>query len=315
MSDSEGSTILLSPGLSADGIVNPNEDDVFAWLRPHSDTAREAFSASVNSALKYGDKYEHVRQFLCVTERDNVARSPFTEDDAEPGNEPLQWSGAFMLSLKVRPRDPAKGWYLGTNRRRQPQEVDILLAPPTETWANKRIASKHARLFFHEQSCRMMLEARHTVTITKNGAAIITQSRSHVIEDGELIEIGACSYIFEYTKLHSTPTFQQDLVQFMKAYNGAQWSLNKLLSPASVSQPISIGSYCCSPSAFAQGSYGRIRAGWTQDGCPVAIKVFKEPRETNIIGHKQLMDHIGYHVRQLKSHVRHSSLTLLISPT
>ncbi len=303
MSDSEGSTILLSPGSVADDLVNTNEDDVFAWLRPHCDTACAAFNASVNSALKNRDKYEHIRQFLHVTERDKRARSPYTETDTEPENTPLQWSGGFKLSLKAPPRDPAKGWYLGTNRGRQSQEVDILLAPPTKDWASKRIAGKHARLFLHEQSCRIMLEARHAVTMTKNGAAVITQLNSRVIEDNELIVIGECSYIFQYAESYSTPAFEQDLVRFMKEQSGPQWSLNKLLSPASIGVPISIGSYCCSPSAFAQGTYGKISAGWTHEGRPVAIKVFKNPRETEVIGHKQIMEHIGYHVRKPQSHI------------
>ena len=143
-----------------------------------------------------------------------------------------------------------------------------------------------------------MLEARHTVTITKDGVTVITQSKSHVIEHGELIEIGHCSYRFEYTELHATSAFKKDLVIFMKEQKGPQWSLHQLLAPDSVGAPISLGTYCCSPSAFAQGTFGKTSAGWTHEGRPVAIKVLKDPRETKVIGHKQIMEYIGYHVKK-----------------
>ena len=298
-SDSEGSTILLSPGSGADDIVNANQNDVFAWLRPHSDIARRAFDASVNSALKNRGKYEHIRQFLQISERGNRALSAFTEDGAENHDVARQWSGAFRLSLKVPPRDSAKGWYFGTSRGRHLQDVNILLAPPIKKWAGSRIAGRHGRLFLHEESCRMMLEARHTVTTTKNGAFVISQLNSRVVEHGELIEIGDCTYTFEYAELYSTPGFEEDLVRFMKEHNGPRWALNKLLSPASVNSSLPMGNYSCSPSAFAQGTFGKIYAGWSHNGRPVAIKVFKRPVENEVRGHQELMAQIGYHVSKV----------------
>lgn len=154
MSDSGGSTLLLSPGPTADEVLNQVDDDVFAWLRPLSETARMAFSASVNRILKNEDDYAHARRFLHISGRGERTRSPFTEDDGEAQPGPLEWLGAFKLSLKLLPLDPAQGWYMGTNRGRQSEEIDILLAPPSKIWANKRIASKHARLYIHQQSCR-----------------------------------------------------------------------------------------------------------------------------------------------------------------
>ena len=75
-----------------------------------------------------------------------------------------------------------------------------------------------------------MLEARHTVTLTKNGVAVVAQSKSRVVEHGELIELGHCSYAFECTELSGTPAFKQELVAFMKEHRGPQWSLHQLLS-------------------------------------------------------------------------------------
>ncbi len=260
--DSEGDTLPFTPeSFTADADVDTDAEGVFAWLRPHGDTACEAFDASVNTTIKDKQEYGHERQFLHRSSRQCLSRSTYTEDGEEVEASLFhRWSGAFKFSLKVSPRSPSKGWYLGTNYGRDSQEIDILLAPPQKRWKPTRIASIHARLFFHEQSLRMMIEARHAVTVTKIGTAVITRSGVHVLEHGELIQIGNCSYIFEYTSLHSTKAFEQDLFRWMKEHYRSSLP-NNLLSPHSVGEPRSLGRYYCSPSAFAKGRFGKVSAG------------------------------------------------------
>ncbi len=62
---------------------------------------------------------------------------------------------------------------------------------------------------------------------------------------------------------------------------------------------ISLGDYYCSPVSFAQGPFGKISAGWTQEGVAVATKRFKDPKEPDIKLHRRLMSHIGNHVQYL----------------
>ena len=295
--DSDGDTIPLTPeSFTAEADANAEAEGVFAWLRPHGDIACEAFDASVNTTIKNKQQYRHERQFLHRSSRECRSRSVYTEDGEEAKPSLYnQWSGAFKFSLKVPPRYPTKGWYLGTNYGRNSQEVDILLAPPQERWKSARIASKHARLLFHSESLRMTIEARHAVTITKNGTAVITQSGIHVIEHGELIQIGNCSYTFEYTSLYSTQVFEQDLFRWMKKYDRSSRP-NHLLSPHSVGEPRSLGRYYCSPSAFAKGTFGKVSAGWALNGSAVAIKVFKEPKKEVVEAHQKLMHDIGHQV-------------------
>jgi hypothetical protein len=159
------------------------------------------------------------------------------------------------------------------------------------------VAGKRARLFFHKESCRVVLEARHTVTIGRNGATIFTQSASRVVEDEELIMIGNCAYTYEYTPFFASSSFERDISRYMKEYCEPEWSLNKLLSPSSVGKPISLGNYYYSPMAFAQGTFGKVSAGWDKDGAAVAIKHFKAPKESEISSHLTIMRHIGKHVR------------------
>ena len=298
LSDSEGSTVVFTPKSFVDETDEATQRDVFAWLRPHSETACAAFDAAVNATIKNRGKYAHSRQFLFVRPKEKRAESVFSEDGKAADPHLAQWTGAFKLSLNIPPRDPASGWYLGTSRGHHTQEIDLLLAPPIARWVGTRIAGKHARLFFHHESCRMILEARHSVTLTRNGATVITGSSYRVIKHGELIEIGHCSYIFEYTDIHSTSAFGHNLFRYIEEHNASKCSSNKLLSPSSVGAPISVGNYYCSPSAFAQGTFGKVSAGWSYDGKPVAIKIFKKPDRTEISAHQNIMNYIGYHVRK-----------------
>lgn len=293
MSGSDGPTIPLTL---------EDEKDVFARLLPLNRLACEAFDAVVNSTVEDLSRPNHFRRFLNAETRGTRARSVFTgdgdaPDDPDPCSENYQWTGAYELSLKILPHNPEKGWYIGTNRG-QPEdsEIDILLAPSTSKWAKFRIAGKHARLFLHKESCRVMLEARHTVTVGRNGAMTFTNSTSHVLEQEELISIGDCMYTFTYTEFFKSSLFEKELSQFMKEYYDPQWAINKLLSPASVGEPISLGRYYCSPSSFAQGTFGKVTAGWTGDGVAVAIKHFKNPKESEVNLHRKNMRHIGNHV-------------------
>ena len=298
-SESDGDTVPLTPESFKQHVTDVDEDEVFAWLRPHGKAACAAFDSSVNSTIKNNlrHRYEHERKFLHRISRERRASSFFTEDGEEVDRcGSYQWSGAFKLSLKTPPRDAAEGWFLGTNYGRDTQEVDILLAPPKESKATG-IAGKHARLFFHDESCRMVLEARHAVTLAKNGAEVITQSQHRVIEDGELIQIGTCSYIFEYTSFHRTKAFEEVLFWWIKEHGNRQEMPNELLSPSSVVESRSLGNYYCSARAFAKGTFGKISAGWARDGSAVAIKVLKEPDKSRVEYHQRIMNEIGYHVR------------------
>ncbi len=296
MSQSEGSTAPFTPESFADDVTNPDLRDVFAWLRPHSKTACAAYDAAVNTCIKNPEKYNNARQFMHANDRAMRAESVFTEDGETAEFTRLQWSGAFKLSLKILPNNPAAGWCLGTNRGRPWGEVDLLLAPPINSWITAKVAGKHARLFFHKDTWRLMLEARHTVTMGKGGASVVRGSTPRVLENGELIEISDCSYIFEYTDLYSTQRFEQDLAQFIRQHRGSDSPLNEHLSPSRTSEPVAVGEYSCSPSAFAQGTFGKVSAGWARDGTAVAVKVFKSPVEEKLRSHQLIMERIGDHV-------------------
>ena len=53
MTDSENDTLPFTPESFADRDIEGLQDGIFAWLRPHSPTARAAFDAVVNASIKY----------------------------------------------------------------------------------------------------------------------------------------------------------------------------------------------------------------------------------------------------------------------
>ncbi|KAI4256236.1 MAG: hypothetical protein L6R42_006341 [Xanthoria sp. 1 TBL-2021] len=230
------------------------------------------------------------------------SQSVFTEDE-DSSNEPLpvppyQWTGAFGLCLRNLPRNPAQGWCLGTNcARTSSNEVDLLLAPPLHYRTETQIAGHHATLSLHTQSCRIVVQARHTITVGRNGAKAYRNPESVLLEPGEIVFIGNCAYTFEYTEYFETVAFKQEITQYMRNHHDSMWSMNKYISPGSVGVPTALGNYNCSPRAFNQGTFGKISAGWNRSGGTVAIKIFKDPKKSEIQSHVELMKIIGQHVR------------------
>jgi hypothetical protein len=78
--DSNGDTVPLTPDSFTQDVVDIDDDEVFAWLRPYSKAACAAFNASVNSAIKNKLRYVHKRQFLHRISQEQRARSVYTED-------------------------------------------------------------------------------------------------------------------------------------------------------------------------------------------------------------------------------------------
>lgn len=175
--------------------------------------------------------------------------------------------------------------------------MDIQLAPSTKEWEERGLAGRHGRVYFHLESCRVLLEARHTIILgSAGGTEAFTKAETRVLESNHMISIGDCLYTFEYTEHVKSPSFSDKLTSFMKKHYGLQWSFHKLLSPASVGHTITFGSYTCSPGAFARGTFGQVTAGWTRDGTAVAVKRFINPKEKELKSHRELMTYIGLHV-------------------
>ena len=290
-----GSTIPFTPEHLADEF-NGNDDRAFALLRPITENACNAFDATVNAVIKNAPELDHFRQFLHIGERKvKRAVSVYTEDGNEEATEPELWTGEFKFSLDASPNDP-QSWWLGSQCL--PGEMDVLLAPG-DRHKELRIAQKHARLFLHPESYRLVLEARHSVVIGRvcTEMRTLAKMKQQILEDGDMIIIGPyCTYSFQYTEYFRTSLFAGSLSQFRKTHFG-HGTLNPHLTPSSVGTPMQLGNYFCSPTAFAKGTFGAVSVGWTGDGTAVAIKRFKNPKKQEVSSHKRMMEHIQGHVR------------------
>ena len=164
MSDSPDST---APNTSEGLIEESTNANAFATLRPVNRTARIAFDAVVTATNKY-PKYEQRRQFLSVERRRSLPTSVFTEDEEEEDiSSPVLWQGAYTFSLGKLPRDPTR-WEAGNG-----DSADLLLAP---LYAKRKVldlASRHVAFILHAESCRLVLIARHKVTVARAGARVI----------------------------------------------------------------------------------------------------------------------------------------------
>ena len=251
----------------------------------------------MNIVIKRG--LDHFRRFLHCDSRQYRSQSIFTEDGDSsqgPPPAPYQWLGAFGLGLNHLPLDPIQGWCIGTDCDSTPSKTDLLLAPTTARGKECGIAAHHATLKLHTESCRITVQARHTTVISRNGTKVFRHPESFTLEHEETVLLGNCAYTFEYTDYFNSEAFKQDITTYMRKYHGSMWSMNKHISPGSVGLPIALGDFYCSPSAFSQGTFGKISAGWTKSGETVAIKTFKNPKKLEILSHVELMETIGRHV-------------------
>ena len=304
MSNSEVSTVPDSVTSDINDCVTDSLERVFAQLLPINASACEAFHDAVEAIRNTPNLYRHANGFLRAREESARAVSVFTEDDeasnlaqsTEEASQPSPkvWSGGYVLSLRTPPRTPTEGWALGTGN-----DVDILLAPPVQKWKMRRMAASHARLRFHPESRCITVQARHTVTISAASQPhTFSSSASRVINDGQVLIIGDCIYQFRYTEVVKENVFAEELSRWMADHHGI-WSVGqKLLTPISGADQMTLGVFTFSPGCFAQGTFGQLAAGWSSDGAAVAVKRFKEPNHGKLVSHRKIMDHIGNHVRE-----------------
>ena len=294
MSQSSGSTVPFSPGTRAS--YTDIENAVFANLRPFGEPACKAFDVVGNWIEANPTQSTNARQFFNAQHVSKRATSESLEEIVEStARLAREWVGTYQLRLNQLSTKRLH-WILGSGSDEIDRPADLLLAPPSANCAKPRIAYNHAILSFNQDTSRVMLQARHTVMVCSRGAQALRGPEARVIEHDEVLMIGNCVYVFEFTDFAKTRTYEDALVEFMRKRHSSNWSINKHLLPVSVQDPIILGNYFCSPSTFAQGTFGKVAVGWTKGGRGVAIKTFKQPKKTEIATHVRQMKEIGEHV-------------------
>ena len=290
-----------------------DSENVFAWLTPVNDCARHAFHILVDSMITYPGSRMSDRKFIHLEGQEpmDVSSISNSDDEAEQGaTTQLQWFGAFKFSTAVLPRDPAKGWFIGTGRGTL--EVDVVIGPPDLGWKDYKVRGKHARLYIHKESCQPTVEAFHIMEVSgATGLKFIspwTASSSKVLEHGHKVEFGRCAYIFWHGEAFMNGMFKASLPKFMKAHHGESWAAHPILSATSTGSYLTMDQYTFSPGAFAAGSFGEVTAGWSQSGSAVAVKRFITPEPKRFTQHQKIMGLIGSHVGRARQMTRSSRL-------
>lgn len=275
-----------------------NTETVFAWLSPLNDFARHAFHLLVDSMIQNPGSQSSARRFIHLDGKEsmNTLSASSSEDEAEQGatNQP-RWIGAFKFSTAVYPRDPARGWFIGTGHGTL--EVDVVIAPPDSKWKIYQVRGNHARLYIHQEFCQPTVEALHGMAVSgATGVKYISQWTSKVLEHGHKVEFGRCAYQFLHGSAMKNGMFATNLPRFMKAHHGKTWAAHPILSATSTGSYLTMDQYTFPPGAFAAGTFGEVTAGWSQNGSAVAVKRFKYPNLKRFSQHQKIMGLIGSHV-------------------
>ena len=269
---------------------------IFAKLRPANLSARIAYEASVKLAVDDPTRFGYVNRFVHPDSGYDAAGGDMEgEGDASD-------TGYFKFSLSVLPKNPTDGWYLGTGQETSDYaQIDVLLGPPTAELKRLGLKGKHARLFFHKDSCRIIIEAKATVTIGKDGATTIRDSEHHVLEHNEMIKVGHCLYVFEHTPFYVSPMFFTSISQFprlMRRLHGDQWNHFGGLLPDNT-EPSIVGNYYKYLIPTVEGTPETSTKGFTRQGEVVAIKKRQNRDQLSITAYMALMSRLEKQVRTL----------------
>ena len=276
--------------------------NVFGWLIPLNDLACAAFHLVVDKMIKSPDSQLHERKFIHLEGMRPVRAASISgseDEDHQEKEDQVHFFGAFKFSTALLPREPSKGWYIGTGRDKP--EVDAVIGPPDSKWKDNRIRGSHARLFIHEESCLATIEALHSMEVSgSTGLKHIDQKSSNsckVLEHGHEVLFGQCSYLYLQGEAMTNGTFRSSLSTFMKVHHqGSKWTAHPILSAPSTGAHLQFDGYTILPGAFAGGSFGEVTAGWTENGSVVAVKRFKQPNQQQLSQHLDIMGLIGHHV-------------------
>lgn len=244
-----------------------DNNDVFALLEPLSDEAKEA--------LEY-----HENAFCITTENPAIDTSLETsgydkyDNDDELETESVFSSESvvssspqirqyFTFRFRPYPKDPHKGWTLGTDRER----CHILLTKRPSS----PISKVHIRFHFHRESGHLMISDHSRIGTIVHGDRLARASKALSSEETH-VSIGHFHYLFKLC-LRNRAQYDTDLRAFLHHCGNTVRSPHSTLSPSPRGQERIYGGYIFRTHEQTQGAFGKVHMAVQQStGALRAIK-------------------------------------------
>lgn len=302
----------------------------FASLVPRSPLAKRAFSEAVDFIWNNRPKYAHAARSMRllgkVSDEDGSGDEENNSGDAlkRSVKKPRLWDGYYAFNFGMEP--PAKasekaldttsdkplpqapyqaphnerrGWRAGTGYRKSKQGVlDLLLAPPTQEWSDRRVAANHFLLSFSTTCEQLMVEAERLVTLGRDD---VKRGTPYILEDGDTMGVGDCLYLYEFAPPSEFPYHDAHFTSYMwqvHKHSRRKGDINAPRAPSTVTHVVKLEKgYSFVGGSFSKGGFGKIHAGYRKrGGIMVAIKQFINSEHVGLQTHKELMDLVGNNV-------------------
>ncbi|CZR49566.1 uncharacterized protein FPRO_15925 [Fusarium proliferatum ET1] len=277
----EGATIILTPENAEARLVF---HEVAEWLQIQSDdppvqAAKQHTRKCMWISSKQQNDHEVGRLFRAASENLSSSspissprdpRSSFLPQD-ESEEEFRTWKGHYFISLDIPPRNPSRGWVIGSLRD-GPHLNDIVLCLRSGNNKIYKVQRNQAIFQIDETSFVYVQPMTDRSTTMVNGDKI---SRKRVFNQSSArLAFGSLCYRIQYARGSYADDYPSRVKDYLDEHLKIHTSLLELsLTPTpSESNPITIGQWTVSAGTVGKGASGMVSIASNDHGQRVALK-------------------------------------------
>ena len=273
-------------------------DSVFALLEPLSDEAKEALGYPENAFCVTTDSpvtdtdIETSNYERSEHDSDLETESVFSlESTMSPSQKDSQQRQYFSFRFRPFPKDPHKGWVLGTDRKR----CYILLTKRSSS----QISKVHMRIHFHRESGHIMISDHSKIGTVVHGDRLTRASKALSSEE-TYVSIGQFHYLFKLS-LTNRAQYDKDLRAFLHYCGNTVRSPHSTLSPSPRGQERIYAGYIFRTHEQTEGAFGKVHMAVQQStGALRAIKeLIRNPENKGIVSKEIKIARENNHVSSL----------------
>lgn len=140
-----------------------------------------------------------------------------------------------------------------------------------------------------------MAEAERSVTLGRDD---VKRGTPYVLEDGDTVGVGDCSYLYEYAPPSKTPDHDEQFTLYMwqvHRHSHRKDDITAPRAPTTITHVVKLEKgYSFVGGLFSQGGLGKVHAGYRRrGGIMVAIKQFTDRRHVGLQVHRELRRYAG----------------------